>query len=205
MPQEIDLSFAVTVGNGLGITSLKSNGWVRNVFMHTSTTPTANDGVTNPNPASGIIIVQLKQNFNVFLRSAWSVMSPTTGGAVTTTVANTTYTIGVVGTTTLAQWQAVGLRPGFTPTVGQAFTATVSQAIGGSGSVLAVGTSTVGGIEVIGLPNAQIANSNIASNGGAYVFLQALDYAGALVAPAAGSVINLALFFDRSSVTIDGL
>ncbi len=205
MPQEVDLSFTVTATNGLGITALKSNGWVRNVFMHTSTTPTANDGVTNPNPASGIVIVQLKQNFNVFLGMSYSMQAPGTGGAVTTTVAGTTYIIGVLGTTTAAQWAAVGLQPGFTAAVGQVFTATASQAIGGTGSVLAVGSSSVLGAEVISNPTLQIANSNIASNGGAYVFVQLLDAAGALVAPTAASVCNMRLLFDRSSVTIDGL
>lgn len=205
MPQEVDLSFTVAATNGLGITSLKSNGWVRNVFMHTSTTPTENDGVTNPNPAAGICIVQLKQNFNVFLGMSYSFQAPGTGGAVTTTVANTTYIIGVLGTTTAAQWSAVGLQPGFTAAVGQVFTATASQAIGGTGSVLALGTSGILGAEVISNPTVQIANSSIAANGGAYVFVQFLDAAGSLAAPTAGSVCNMRLLFDRSSVSVDGL
>jgi len=205
MPQEVGVSFNVLATNGLGISSLKSNGWVRNVFMHTSTTPTANDGVTNPNPAAGIIIVQLKQNFNVFLGMNCSFQAPGTSSAVTTTVANTTYVITVLGTTTAAQWTAVGLQPGFTAAVGQVFTATASQAIGGTGSVLAVGTSAVAAVEVMGNPNVQIANSSVAANGGAYIFLQCNDYAGALVAPTSLSVCNLRLFFDRSSVSVDGL
>lgn len=205
MPQEIDISFVVAATNGLGITSLKSNGWVNNVFMHTSTTPSANNGVTNPNPASGVVVVQLKQNFNVFLGSSCSFQAPVTGSAVTTTVASTAYVIDVLGTTTLAQWNAVGLPPGFTPAVGQAFIATASQAIGGTGSVKAVGVSGVASADVFGVANAELANSNIESNAGGYVYLQLLDFAGALVAPTAGTIVNLRLFFDRSSVTIDGL
>ncbi len=205
MPQEVDLSFTVTATNGLGITSLKSNGWVRNVFMHTSTTPTSNDGVLNPNPAAGVCIIQLKQNFNVFLGMNYSFQAPVTGGAVTTTVANTTYQITTLGTTTAAQWSAVGLQPGFTATVGQVFTAIASQAIGGSGDVHAIGTSGILSAEVCGLPSQQIANSNIASNGGAYVFVNFLDAAGALAAPTAASICNMRLLFDRSSVSVDGL
>lgn len=205
MPQEVDLQFTVTATNGLGITALKSNGWVRNVFMHTSTTPTANDGVTNPNPAAGVCVIQLKQNFNVFLGMSYSFQAPGTGGAITTTVATTSYIIGVLGTTTTAQWVAVGLPAGLTPAVGQAFVATASQAIGGTGSVLAVGTSAILSAEVFGSPNTEISNSSIASNGGAYVLVQFLDDTGALKAPTAASICNMRLLFDRSSVSVDGL
>src|SRR5579872_3291419 len=85
MPQEVALSFVVnaTDSGGLGVTSVKSNGWVRNVFMHTSATPGVNDGVTNPNPASGYALIQLKQNFNVYLGMNYSFVPPTTGGTVT--------------------------------------------------------------------------------------------------------------------------
>lgn len=205
IPQEICLSFAVTPTNGLGVTSVKSNGWVERVFMHTSTTPTATNGVTNPNPASGIALIQFKQNFNVFLGLNFVFQAPQTGAAVTTTVINTTYIISVLGTTTAAQWTAVGLPAGFTAAVGQVFTATASQAIGGTGSVKAVGNSAVAAIEVIGNPNAMIQNNSIEVSNGAYTAIQFFDYAGALVAPTATSIINLRFFYDRSSVSIDGL
>lgn len=205
MPQEIAVSFVVTPTNGLGVTSIKSNGWVERVYMHTSTTPTATNGVTNPNPASGIALLQLKQNFNVYLGMNCSFQAPVTGGAVTSTVTNTTYIISVLGTTTAAQWSAVGLPAGFTAAVGQVFTAIATQAIGGTGSVKAVGSSAVAAVEVIGDPNSMIANGNIAVSNGSYLALQFFDYAGALVAPTATTVVNLRLFFDRSSVTVDGL
>ncbi len=199
------MQFSVLATNGLGVSSVKSNGWVNNVFMHTSTTPTANNGVTNPNPAAGVVVIQLKQNFNVFLGASVSFQAPVTGGAVTTTVANTSYVVDVLGTTTTAQWVAVGLPVGFTPAVGQAFVATASQAIGGTGSVKAVGTAGVAGFEVFGVANAELANGSIAANSGAYVYLQLLDFAGALVAPTDASIANVRLYFDRSSVTVDGL
>lgn len=205
MPQEIDVSFTVTATNGLGVTSVKSNGWVQNVFMHTSTTPTANNGVTNPNPANGIIIVQLKQNYNVFLGMKWDIQVPTTGGTVTSLTANTAYVINSVGTTTQAQWVTAGLPVGFTPAVGQPFIAAATASLSGSGNVKAVSNSSVASIEVFGDPNTLIANQSIEANAGAYLFLRCLDYAGSLVAPTASSLINLALLYDRSSVTIDGL
>lgn len=205
MPQEVDVTFTVTVTNGLGVTSVKSNGWVHNVFMHTSTTPTANNGVTNPNPASGIIIVQMKQNFNVFLGSRWNIQAPTTGSTVTALTANTAYVINSVGTTTQAQWNTAGLPPGFTPAVGQAFIAKSTASLSGTGNVKAVAASSVASVELFGDPSTEIANSSIETNSGAYFYFQVLDYAGALVAPTAASVMNMSLYFDRSSVTVDGL
>lgn len=205
MPQEVDVTFTVLATNGLGVSSVKSNGWVNNVFMHTSTTPTANNGVTNPNPASGIIIVQLKQNFNVFLGSRWNIQAGLTGSDLTSVTTNVAYEITAVGTTTTAQWVTAGLPVGFTPAVGQTFIAAGSVSLGGTGTVKAFAASSVASIEVFGDPSTMLNNSNIGSNSGAYIFLRALDYAGSLVAPTASSIINLSLLFDRSSVTIDGL
>jgi len=205
MPQEVDVTFTVAATNGLGVTSVKSNGWVNNVFMHTSTTPSANNGVTNPNPADGIIIVQLKQNYNVFLGARWNIQVPNTGSELDTSVANTAYVITTVGNTTTAQWVTMGLPVGFTPAVGQTFIAAASATITGTGRFKAVANSSVASIEVFGDPNAMLNNVNVGANSGAYIYLRALDYAAALVPPTAGSIINLSLLFDRSSVTIDGL
>lgn len=173
-PVRVDMQFVVTPTNGLGITSLKSNGFVRNVFMHTSTTPSSNDGVTNPNPASGICLIQFKQNFNAYLGMLSSVQSPVTGGNVTSVSANTSYIITSLGTATAAQWQAKGLPVGVTPAVGQFFVATASGTIGGSAVVKAIGVSGVSSVEVVGNPNTMISNSSIAANGGAYLMVQFL-------------------------------
>lgn len=81
-PVDVNLSFVVTATNGLGITSLKSNGYVRNVFMHTSTTPTSNDGYLNPNPASGYALIQLKQNFNAYIGGSVVLSPPVTGSNI---------------------------------------------------------------------------------------------------------------------------
>lgn len=207
MPQEVAVSWVVnpTDSGGLGITSLKSNGWAERVFMHTSATPGAVVGVTNPNPASGYAFIQLKQNFNVFLGMNYVILPPTTGAAITTTVINTVYVINALGTTTLAQWNAVGLPKGFTPAVGQSFVAIASQAIGGTGSVKVQTNSGIMSVEVIGDPNASISNTNIASFQGAYLMVQFLNSSSAPAAPTASSVVDLRLYFDRSSVTVDGL
>lgn len=207
MPQEIAVSFVVNPADsgGVGITSLKSNGWAERVFMHTSATPGVVGGVTNPNPASGYAFIQLKQNFNVFLGMDYVILSPTTGAALTSVVTNTTYVINALGTTTTAQWNAVGLPKGFTPAVGQSFVATATQAIGGTGSVKVQTVSGIMSIELIGDPNASISNTNIATFQGAYLMAQFLNTSGVATAPTASTVIDLRLYFDRSSVTIDGL
>ncbi len=205
-PNKIDIAFTVDADNtnGLGVASLKSNGFVRNVFMHTSATPGSNDGALNPNPAAGYAIIQLKQNFNVFLGAQMSIMSPLTGGNLTATVANTAYVITALGTATLAQWHTAGLPAGITPAVGVAFVAIASATIGGSATVKLDGLSGILCMEVVGNP-VLTKNSNIGANGGEYVLVKFLDAAGAVAAPAEDSVVSLSLYFDNSSVTVDGL
>lgn len=207
MPQEIALSFTVaaTDSGGLGLTGLKSNGWVRYAFMHTSSTPGVVDGVTNPNPISGVIAIGLKQNFNVFLGAKYSGEATVTGGTVTSLTVGTPYQINSLGTTTTAQWVTAGLPPGFTPAVGQVFVAAATASLGGTGNVKAMTKVGAAAFEILGSPAGTISNSSVASNGGAYLVGQFIDYANALVAPVDGSIINLTLSFDRSSVTVDGL
>lgn len=181
-PQSTWVNFTVTPTNGLGVTSVKSNGYANYVFMHTSTTPTSSNGILNPNPPSGYAVIGLTNNFNYFLGARGEVAAPATNTGTTSTTANTVYTITLVGTTTAAQWQAVGLPSWVTPTVGQTFVATATQAIGGTGTVGTAGVSNISGISVVGDPNQTIASSNVASYGGAYLVLQfsALTAAGTI-------------------------
>ncbi len=176
-PKDINLTFTVTPTNGLGVTSLKSNGYVRNVFMHTSTTPAANDGYTNPNPAAGYALVQFKNNFNYYLNGYAQFQAPTsTSTAIDNSAltAGLAYVITIVGDASLAKWQSIGLPPGITPAVGVSFIAT---AVGTGSNVLTSRvqvptTSGIYGVEVVGSPYYSIANSNIASYGGAWLLLQ---------------------------------
>lgn len=83
-PVTIDCNFVVdaTNGNGLGIRSLKGSG-VQNVFMHTSATPgLGNNGVLNPNPAPGIALIQLANNYNRYCGGFSGFSSPTTGSTL---------------------------------------------------------------------------------------------------------------------------
>lgn len=79
---ECDFIVDVANGNGLGLRSLKGS-LVRNVFMHTSTTPgIGNNGVLNPNPASGYALIQLKNNFNRYGGGYSGFVSPVAGSNV---------------------------------------------------------------------------------------------------------------------------
>lgn len=212
-PIDVNLNFVVDSanGNGLGIRSLKSNGYVENVFMHTSSTPGSNNGHLNPNPAVGYAIVQFKNNFNYYLGGFSGEIVPLASSNLTSTTNHLAYVITTLGTTTLAQWVAAGLVPGVTPTVGQAFVAIKTGALGGTGTIGAPGVPTTQVITVVGDPNTTINNSSIASNSGAYFVIQFTAATDAstttLVAanPADGAVVGMCFRFDGSSVTIDGL
>jgi hypothetical protein len=210
-PVEIDLNFVVdaTNGNGLGVRSIKSNGYVQNVFMHTSATPGRGLGnYLNPNPASGYALIQFKNNFNVYLGGFSGFASQLSGSNVSISsglTAGNPYVIVSVGTSTQANWQAVGLPPGLTPTVGQSFICTSSSPGTGTGIVQAPAADGSGimALDVIGDPNQSISNSSIAQNGGAWVLVRFLASAtSGATAPANNSVCGMTFKFDRSSVSI---
>ncbi len=176
-PMVTNVQFTVTPTNGLGITSLKSNGYVRNVFMHTSTTPAANNGYTNPNPAAGYAVIQFNNNFNYYLNGLAQFQPPVTGSVKidnSALTAGVPYVISTLGDASLAKWQSIGVPPGITPAVGVSFIALTN---GGAGNVLTSRVSTttssgVFGVEVVGNPQVMLSSSNIASNGGAWMMVQ---------------------------------
>ncbi len=170
-PQSVFLSWSVLATNGLGVSSVKSNGYANYVFMHTSTTPTATNGRTNPNPAAGYALIGLTNNFNKFLGVRGQVSNPASNTSQTSVTTGGVYVITALGSATLAQWIAVGYPYGFTPAVGQSFVATASQAIGGSAMVGDPGKSLVSEIALVGDPSLLISNSNISQYGGAQIML----------------------------------
>lgn len=212
-PIDINLNFIVdsTNGNGLGIRSLKSNGYVESVFMNTSSTPGVINGVTNPNPLAGYALVTFKNNFNYYLGGFSGEINPLAGSPLTSVTATHPYVIVSLGTTTLAQWQAVGFPLGFVPAVGSAFVATATGAIGGTGAVEVPGIPSVWKVAIIGDPNQMLNNSSIASNAGAKMLVQFTAPTNSstttliATAPASGTVIGMCFRFDGSSVTIDGI
>ena len=220
-PIDINLNFVVDSanGNGLGIRSLKSNGYVENVFMHTSATPgTGTGGFVNPNPAIGFAVIQLKNNFNYYLGGFNGYVSPV---STSTKIDNSALTIGhpyvisTLGNATLANWQSIGFPVGFTPAVGAAFVATAvgvpGEANTSTSRVMVPGVSGIISMEVVGDVNQTINNSAIASNAGARLIVQFLSATNSSTttmipkAPADGSVVGMCIRMDGSSVTVDGL
>lgn len=207
-PVLLDCNFVVdsTNGNGLGIRNLKGPV-IQAVYMHTTATAAAG----NPNPAAGTIVVQFADNYNRSLSGFNAIASPVSGTSLTATVAHTPVIIVSLGTATpaqsLANFQAVGLPRGIVPAVGVSFVPTVSATIGLSAAVeVAAATgSGVASIETLGNPNLSIAPNPGANQGfGGQIILQCRDYAGALVAPADGSVISLGFLLNNSSVQVQG-
>lgn len=199
-PVLLDCNFIVDSanGNGLGIRSLKGAG-IQNVYMHTSSTP----AVGNPNPAAGVILVQLDNPYYRYFGGFSGQVSPigSPGASATNHIA---YVITSLGTATLAQWQAAGLPVGVTPAVGAAFIAIATGAIGGGATVApsAVAGSAIDHIEVLGNPNLTLAPTGIGA-GYASIILQCFE-AGAISAPADGSGVGLSFYLSNSSVLVKG-
>lgn len=211
-PTNVECNFIVdnSNGNGLGIRSLKSNGYIESVFMHTTATPGVVNGFTNPNPAVGYALIHFKNNFNYFVGMCGGFVSAVSGSALK--VDNTALTIGnpyiitTLGNATSAQWTTLGVPSGVTPAVGVSFIALATTAGTSNTStsrVMAPVTAGITQIEIVG--NANLSKpSNVATQHGQWVMIMFTN-AGTPTAPAAGSVVGLSFMFDGSSVTIDGI
>ncbi len=225
-PVLVDCNFIVDAanGNGLGIRSLKGQG-VQNVFMHTSTTPGRGpNGVLNPNPAAGIILVQLADNFSRYYGGFSGFVPPV---ATSTKIDDSALTVGhvyvitTVGNSTLAQWQSIGLMPGITPAVGVAFVATAIGIAGEAGTstsrVMIPGASGITSIEAIG--NSNLSIGPIPQGGSPHVggwltfqcmaptvtsMTNAFEAPMIPTAPASGSGVGLAFYLSQSSVQVSG-
>ncbi len=211
VPVLLDCNFVVdsTNGNGLGIRSLKGPG-IANVFMHTSATPGSSNGILNPNPAVGTIIVQLQDKYNRSFSGGSAMVSPVSGSALLVAsaglTAGTPYIIVSLGTTTAAAWHGLGVSPGITPAVGVAFIAAATSAVGtGAVEITAALGTDIATIETVGDPNGSVNPNPAAQQGfGAQFILQCRDYTGTIAAPANGSVISLQFLLSNSVVQTQG-
>lgn len=206
MPVYLDCNFVVdsTNGNGLGIRSLKGPG-IASVFMHTSSTPAGG----NPNPASGTIVVRLQDPYFAALSGSNAIVSPVSGSALkidnSALTAGVAYIITTLGNSTAAAWHTLGVPAGVTPAVGVAFIAASVGAGANSSTSRVMATAAAGSgicsIETVGDSNLSISPSPSANQGyGATFILQCRDYAGAIAAPADGSVISLCFYLNNSSI-----
>lgn len=215
-PFLLDCNFVVDSanGNGLGLRSLKGPG-ILNAFMHTSATPgfgNANGNVPqlNPNPAAGTIIVQFQDNWPRSLSGGFSLVTPVSGTPIVITaagahiVAGTPYTIVAVGTSTLADWVAIGLPVGIVPAVGVTFIGSSTTGSGTGTGMVEVALATGSGIdhfETIGDPNTTINPSAIGAT--AYMVINCMLNT-TKTQPADGTVISLQFLMNNSSVVVSG-
>lgn len=204
---EIDCNFVIdsTNGNGLGIRSLKSaGGLVSNVYGF-STSPVAGNNVP-----SGYVQIFFKDNYYKYLAGFSGFVAPTSTSVNITSglSVGTVYVIVSVGTSTPANWQAVGLPVGITPAVGVSFIATSSSPGTGTGIVqtpTATGSLSTN-VEVIGDGTTTI-NPSPAGNGYIILRYMAPAYSGSgpsvvmgAVQPANNSVFGATFLMSNSSV-----
>jgi len=202
----LDCSFIVdsTNGNGLGIRSLKASGRINAAFMHSTATAAAT-AAGSPNPAAGYILVTLQDNYNRYLGGYSGFAAPVSGTPILVTTgvtAHLAYVIVSLGTTTTAQWHALGVPANITPAVGVSFIAPATATAIGTGAIEVPATagSGIDHIEVIG-------DSNLMNSNGAYTlgagngmqFILACYKNGVLTAPADGTVIGLNFYMNNSA------
>ena len=198
-PVIIDCNFIVdsTNGNGFGVRSLKGS-YVSRVYMHTSATPAAG----NPNPASGIIIVQLDDNYNQYLGGFSGQTVALTGSNTATLTAGNPYVITSLGSSTAAQWITAGVPSNITPAVGVSFIAAANIAGGGMAQAVA-SSSGIDHMELIGDPATTNSNNPQQGQLGSGLQLMFACYAaGTLTAPANGTVISMSFYLNDSSVIV---
>jgi hypothetical protein len=178
----------------------------------------------SPRPATGLIYVTFEDNWTYYYGGFSGFVSPLSGTPISIstgsslTVGNA-YTIVSLGTTTAAQWQAVGVPIGtlqgnlvlgqntLLPTIGTTFIATATSGSGtGVVEASAIAGSGVDHLEVIGDPNQTITSKSpmiFGKGSGAYMVLQAFS-GGTLTAPANGTVIGMTFYFSNTVITVKG-
>lgn len=203
MPVLVDCNFVVDNTQVSGISSLKGPLVTQVLMNSAAATPTATI-------AAGTILVRLQDDYNgVFNVVDASIVTAPSGSDVkidnSALTAGVAYRITIVGDASLAKWQAIGLPAGVTPALGVSFIAATN---GGAGNALtsrvqaAATTATVACIQLAADPNLSSASGE--ATYGAYAILQCRDFAGALVAPPAGSKISLQMYMSNSSIQIAG-
>ena len=167
----------------------------------------------NPNPGAGVILVGFQDNYKYYIGGFSGFVSPVSGTPILVTTgvtAGLTYTIVSVGTTSLAQWQKLGLPIGIKPAVGATFVAPLTTTATGTGAIevpLSTG-SGIDHIEALGDPNATIQSSSLSVGklggpSGAYLLFQCFASTVA-TAPAANSVVGMSFYFSNSEITVNG-
>lgn len=164
-------------------------------------------------PGPGTIVVRLQDAYNRLYTGGHAIVSPVSGTALkidnSALTAGVAYIISTLGSSTAAQWHALGVPAGVTPAVGVAFIASSVGAGANSSTSRVMATaaagSSVASIETVGDANLS-ANPNPSANQGfgAQIILQTRTYGGAIAAPVDGSVISLSFLLSNSSILVQG-
>jgi hypothetical protein len=199
MPILIDCNFVVDASNANGISGLKGPG-VQAVYMQSSS-----PGALNPDPADGIVYVQLQDNYYKDFIGGMGQVSALSGSSILMAsagvVAKTTYVITIVGTTTQADWELAGVPAGVPAAVGLPFIATTTATRAGTGAVQVPHANGTG-----------VQSLSPVGNGHAYPYLigrfmgptDSSTTTPIAVAPRDGSLISLKMYFSNSSVVVQG-
>lgn len=196
-PVMVSCTFTVDSTAPAGVTNL-TGGTVQAVYMNSS----APSGGT-PWPADGVIQVRLQDNYSKLLGLTASIQEPTDGTGVQVVAVQEPYVITLLGNTTLAEWQAVGLPEGVVPAVGVCFIASTNGTIQGTGEVQPLLPCDAPEISILGNANANLQRLNSAVNGGAILTL-ASRAAGVRTKLVDGTVVRLNMYLSNSSVQVQG-
>lgn len=211
MPVLLDCNFVVdqTNGNGLGIRSLKGPG-IAAVYMNSSSPAAA-----NPNPAAGYVKIELADNYYRNYGGFMGAVTQLSGASILVAgagvVSGTTYVITILGTTTTAGWQSLGVPIGIAPAVGLAFVATATTTAAGTGAVQVPNVNGSGIAYVEGVGDGQLSLSATGTNrANPYLIARFMAATSAGVttpiatAPANNSVVSLKFYLSNSSLTVQG-
>lgn len=178
-----NFTVSATDSGGDGLTGLVAEG-IAAVYMHTSATPSAG----NPNPAAGYILVKTEKAFSSFESLASTVTPPQSGASLLVASAGLTaglvYVITVLGTTSQAQWEVLGVPAGVTAALGFAFVAIATSCTGtGAVQVPKTGGAAILSISPLGNP----AVGQLDDGSGAWITLACYGIGGTFTGSALGS------------------
>lgn len=167
--------------------------------------------------APGTYQVQLQDNYSFMHLAMGDVGLVGSGSTVAVTsglVVGTLYRIFSVGTTTQAQWRAIGLQAGVTPNVNDYFVATSSTPSSGTGSVQPLIPSNIDSIQfrqiTSTLQASELFPAGLPPLQGGYLIFQTLastsssDTTLIPTDPISGSSVVLMLYMSNSSVLVGG-
>ena len=162
--------------------------------------------------AAGLIYVVFQDNYNAYLGGNVGFVSPVSGTPISISTGSgltigAAYVIVSVGTSTTANWNAMGLPLGIIPNVGATFIATATGSGTGTGVVESSTNSGIMSVEAIGDGNQTIVShgpSVLGQGAGSYLVAQCLNTSGAATAPTTGSVVGMSFWMSNSVITQQG-